>query len=878
LFLLICTGLLLPCLARAAKPGKPGQSPEDQLLTAAQALFDDQQFNLAEARLGSFLAAYTNSPNRPYAILLFARSRYGQSNYDGAIQLLTNALPQAGALKGQYVFWAANARLQKGEYELGAAGFAEFIRGFSDDPRLLEAVYDQALAYSKMENWAKVAELLQKPDGAFARLSAADPKNRFVTLGLLLLGQASLEQGKYGDGEKLVSGISPAGLDAETQWRRLDLLCRLELGGGRFEAALQNSTNLLDTMPGARHQAAGRYLRGEIFEAMGRTPEALESYTNNLSADLPAEYQRKALLKIVALNLALNQAQDAVDLLTNYVAQRTNGAALDLARVSLGELYLKLYYNPPALEKNSDVAATASDFLQYAQTNFEQVIRDFPTSPLLANAHLDRGWCYWAQTNMPLAQADFQMAADHLPRSPDQAVARFKLADSEFYQTNYGAALINYTILLHDYSDVESVTNELFDHALYQIVKANLARNDQAAALAALQKILEWYPNSLFADRGQLLFGESRRYDYAMARRVFNELLQRSPKSPLLPDVEYAVARTYEQEGNWREAVRQYEGWLVKYATNAPLLVPQVEYSRALAYGKAGMETNALNLFTNFVARYASNSILAPWAQNWVADYYFNQGDYQLAEGNYLSLYQTFPAAGLLSYEARLMAGRAALAGQRPGDARSHFTNLVAMTNAPLDLQAEGWFALGDAIMQQFRENPTNATFFNEAITAFSKLTNGPLAGALAPQAYGRLGDCYRQWADLQWDPKHDPSVYNDARLMYQAVTNLPPDNIDVSTRSQVEVALGQIAERQGQPDVALEHYSNVLYELAPSQFDPFWVEQAGKAAGRIYEQQQQWAKAIKVYQRVQKAVPSLRAQLEKAILDAQAAADKSRN
>jgi hypothetical protein len=60
--------------------------------------------------------------------------------------------------------------------------------------------------------------------------------------------------------------------------------------------------------------------------------------------------------------------------------------------------------------------------------------------------------------------------------------------------------------------------------------------------------------------------------------------------------------------------------------------------------------------------------------------------------------------------------------------------------------------------------------------------------------------------------------------------------------------------------------------------FDPFWVEQAGKAAAHIDEQRQQWDKAIKVYQRVLKAVPSLRAALEKAIAAAQNEADRARN
>ena len=102
------------------------------------------------------------------------------------------------------------------------------------------------------------------------------------------------------------------------------------------------------------------------------------------------------------------------------------------------------------------------------------------------------------------------------------------------------------------------------------------------------------------------------------------------------------------------------------------LLLPEVEFHLALAYDKAGMESNALAQFTNFVARFPSNS-LAPWAQNWVADFYYNQEDFQSAEKNYQMLYQKFRGAGDLAWQARLLAGKAALANQEVDDAAPVF-------------------------------------------------------------------------------------------------------------------------------------------------------------------------------------------------------------
>ena len=840
-------------------------------------MFDDHQYNLAETNFANFLAAYTNSPHVPYAILYLARSRLEQSNYDGAIQQLAGAVSQSGDLAAEYVFWIASARLAKGEYAAAAEGFGNLVENFPNTPRRLEAACDEADALSKMGAWPRVIQLLRTPKGVFQRLAAADPKNSLVTRGLLLLGEAYLADGKFADGEKVVRGIDPAGLTAEWQWRREYLLCRLELAAGRAGEALQDSTNLLDAASGPRHQAASRFLRGQILGQLGRAQEALQSYTNNFAPDLPVEDQRLALLNAVSLVLTQSQIQDAVQLLNDYLVQRTNGAARDLAHLTVGELDLRLYYAPPTVPMTNETAAAPTNSLQDAMTNFDAIITNFPSSLLVAQAHLDRGWCYWAESNMPLARTDFQVATEYLPHpSEAQAVARFKLADSEFYQRDYESAVSNYDRLLQEYAGVPTVTNDLFDRALYQIVQASLARGDQLAAQSALRKILDWYPDSLFGDRGQLLMGESTN-DYKMARAVFNDLLERDPKTPLLPEAQYAIARTYEQEGNWTNALILYDRWVKVHSNDAPGLLPRVEYSQALVCGKAGMDTNALALFTNFVARFPSNN-LAPMAQNWVADYYFNQGDNQSAEKNYELLYQTFPNAGDVAYQARLMAGRAALAGQRAVEAGQYFSDLVNITNAPPSVVAQGYFALGDTLLQQWQGSPTNATYLNEAITAISHLTNGAPTNALAAQAYGRLGDYYMQWAELQWEPKHDRKVYSDAVQMYQTVLNFPPTNVDVTTRSQAEVGLGRIAEQQDQTGEALVHYSNVVEKMDPDHFDPFWVEQAGRAAGEIYERQQQWETAIKVYQRVMKAVPSLRGTLEKLINAAQTAADKANN
>ena len=66
----------------------------------------------------------------------------------------------------------------------------------------------------------------------------------------------------------------------------------------------------------------------------------------------------------------------------------------------------------------------------------------------------------------------------------------------------------------------------------------------------------------------------------AAARALFEKVEELYPKSPLRPEVELALARTYEQEGSWPDAIGIYDRWVEQY-TNDVRLLPQVEYARA---------------------------------------------------------------------------------------------------------------------------------------------------------------------------------------------------------------------------------------------------------------------------------------------------------
>jgi len=859
-------GLLLAAMmACGGGGGLPalGAPPEDaqelQDFRFATKLFQDSHYSLAETNFSEFLARHTNSPHLADAILYLARARLEQSNFNGAISLLQKSAADAGPLRPEYVFWIAKARSGAGDLGGAAEGFATVARDFPLSPRRLEASCDEAEIHARQGDWTGVIRLLQQTNGAFQAAASADGKSEFAALGWLSLGEAYLHEQRPDNGEKVLLGLDPAALNQDLLWRYQYLLCRLQWAGGRAAAALAASTNLLKMDLDAPRQAAGCFLQGEILETLGRTNEALGVYAKNLAESQPPEAQRQALARTIQLTVALNPPSQAIQLLDTLVGQRPPQApGQDSARLSLGELYLKAFAGPPDAAASSNAPA----LLAGALTNLNMVISNYTNSPLLARARLDRGWCDWFSTNIPAAREDFEEAAARMPLSPDQAAARFKLADTLFILTNYSGAASNYGLVLSLYDKLPEVTNALFDLALYQIAEADIRRGDTDGARAAVEDILRRYPGSYYGDRGSLLMGQdlNRKGDYTHARAVFTGVLERSPRSPLLSKVQYAIARTYDLDGDWNTAISRYKEWEAAHAGDA--LLPEVEFHLALACGKAGRTNDALMGFTNFASRFPSNA-LAPWALNWVGDYYYNQGDWRAAEINYQELFQTYPAAGELAYQARYWAGKSALA--RPGteEASDYFLKLVNLTNAPPALAARGYFALGDIAFQHFLTTPTISNL-NQAIFNLNPLTNGAPTNAIAVEALGRLGDYYMAWPS--------PNTYAIARQMYETIVNFPAGSVSAAARCQAEVGLGLLAEKERNPELALKHYCNVVdNKYGPGSFDPYWVERAGEFAARVCEDQQHWQEAVKVYERVVEAVPAVRPLLEKKIAAAQA-------
>jgi tetratricopeptide (TPR) repeat protein len=849
-------------------------SAESQKFDAAHEAFDGTFWERAEAQFAAIAQTFTNSARLPEAILFQAEACYKQGKYAPAIKLLSENLGAAGKLADEYLFWLGEVRFRNGDLVDAAELFARLGREFPASRRRLEASIEEVAVRSQLKQWTQVIGLLERTNGAFQSAVRSNAFNMHVVNGFFWLAKAQLAQSNYVAAEAALEPLSETTLDPATDWRRQALLCRIQSEAGWAEKALRSTTNLLALA--ARTGQSRPQLQAESFafqagllEGLGRHDEAIAAYVNNLTESTPADLQGEALKQIVHLLLVQGKLGEAAQILEKFLEQSPKAVRADQAWLALGELRLRQYL----VSASSNVAtggAVCTNCLEQALSALTTLTSQFPQSSFLGKAQLVLGWCYWNWPGgrWPQSQAAFVEAARLLPRSAEQATAYFKLADAQFHLTNYPAAIANYAIVITNLADLDEVKTNLLELALYQTVLAGQAGSNFAVATNALSKILAWFPDGFHAARALLVTGqEIGREAPAVARKMFEDFLHNAPAEPLRPELELAIARTYEEENRWPEAIAGYDRWVTTFTNHQAQA--DACYYRARANFRASRETNAFALYTDFVARFPTNA-LVPLANWWIAMYYYSSGKYVEAEQSFKTNFfqNTNMTPSRLTYEAQLMAGRSAFRRDGWNDAKNHFSKLASDTNCPPDLRAQAFFAYGDTLISQDSTNKPED--YQEAANAFDYICVHYTNSSQAMLAWGKKGECYLQMGQ-----------YDLATRAFQIVTNTLLTT-NVAARCSAMAGLALVLKKQAEdPEKtsaeqttllkqALDRYLDIFYPenmLLPGEKpDPFWIKQAGLEAASLAETLHQWPQAIAIYQRLQEWLPPLRSKLEKNI------------
>lgn len=848
---------------------------EEKAYRSAYDSFRLLQWARADTQLAEFIKDYPGSDKVPQALAWRAEALYRQDKFDAVVALLKPYSSGDGILEDQFLYWLASAEVARTNYAEAAVAFGRLAREFPTSGRRLEASVGEAAAKFKLSDWGAVTNLLKRADGAFRQAALGVTNSETVARGYLLLAESQLALGNFPDAESALTNKKVAVLTGELEWKRRDLLCRVLVARKDWSAAAEESAGLVAAAE-STHQlglmADSVVFRADLLEQLGRRDEAVAALWRNLTNATVAQ-QRQAMVRIVSIREEQGAIAEATQTLELYLGRNTNAPAADVAWLKLGELHLKQQVGRLNAETNGE----AVNHLLLATNYFQRLVKVFPGSQYVGKAYLNLGWCYWVESNYVASEAALTAATNRLPFSEDLAVARFKLADAQFLQSNFSAALENYRGVMQLATNWPAVNAALRIPASYQALRSILAQTNAsssltlAAAEEAMQAILSADATRPEAAGSLLLVAQAYvdAKNSADAQRLFGEFILRFPESELRPEVALLAARMREDDGDWPGVVLSYESWLNNYPTNR-LRVP-VEFRRALATARSGAVTNAYGLFTNFVAQFPTSD-LAPRAQWWVADYQYGRGAYAEAELQYKQLFQTWKTSEL-AYSAKMMAGRAAVAWSKYENATNYFTSLTSDPKCPPEMRVQALFAYGGVTMQ--KSPATNR--FEQARQIFNIIIQDYPTNELVAQAWGEIGNCSLSLG------VGDAANYLVASNAFQRAASLAVRS--VATRSQAWVGLAVVLEKQALLQTGSEVATNLLkqardYDLdvfqgkhlaAGEVADAYWRVRAGLDAARFSELLHEWPQAIELYREMLRLNLWPAKQLENKIASAEA-------
>ncbi|MBI3867718.1 MAG: tetratricopeptide repeat protein [Verrucomicrobia bacterium] len=872
-----------PPPANAPAAPLPPTPEETRAFEAARNAFQDRNYSVARKFFAEFVQQFPGSDRAAEAILIQARATLEQGEVESALKLLESSLPKGGRVADEYRYWMGVAHHSQGRFAAAAEQFGRLLKDHPASARRLEAAYGEARARFKLGEWSRVVELLRSPSGSFREAVKTRPKDDLATSGDLMLVEALLELRNYGEAETLARSLEGRKLTVELRWRIQQTLCRVLLESQRFPAALTQSSNavLSARETGAPSAVAeSLQIQAAILERLNQLAEAAQVYEKNLQPPTPLERQLEALLQLIRLHVARNQFNAATQRLELLLAQSAGGTNADVALITYGEIFLRQFLSAAKSEATNTTASVSTNVLNEATARFDQLLRAFPASRFTGLAHLYRGWALWSQERTSESQEAFRAALQALPFGEDQAMAQYKLAEVQFRLRDLTNAAVSFRAFIDRYAALPRIQNTLYDQALLHLIRVSFELKDGQGAAAAMEKFLSWNPNSALVDSGLLLMGR-RLTLLDQPEKARDWLSKISEKSPQKDVAELAIARSFTQEGNWPMALARYSAWLNRF-TNAPDLRPRAEFNQAWATYQSGAESNAYSLFTNFVALHPTND-LAPLAQFWIGDFYLRQLRYtnaeiQLytnAEIQFRKIYQdTNRVPDELTYQARMQEGRAAFTRQGFNNAHEIFSQIVNEKPPYQDLVARAYFALADCLMSQAAISTNAFAKYAEAGKAYQNITFLYGTNPVAPKAWGNLGNCLLQLAQLQ----QYATSYQQATNAYQQAMAHPLAT--VADRSRAEVGLGialrkmaenftSPKERQPVLDLAQWHFQRVLYEKNVSnmeQPDRFWQRVAGLESGRLSESLQDWKAAVGTYERLKQILPQFSADMDKRI------------
>ncbi|MFA6358139.1 MAG: tetratricopeptide repeat protein [Candidatus Omnitrophota bacterium] len=789
-------------------------SKETELLFMAKKAYEDGFYEVSLGMLDRFQKNFKDSLKIQQVRLLTGQCYFNQGRYLEALNILESLVndPQANDFKDAIYFWMAEVHFKGGNFSKSAALYQKLITEFGQSSYCPDAYYSLGWSYAQVGQY-KLAlqvfrQLLEKfPD---------EPQSKDAAFKLI---ECLYNLKEYSE---LKNKIKPI-----------------------FK---------LYTKDPLRLPYLYFYL-GESEYYLNNLDEATKNYLKAAQTFKDQKLQSLAKLGLGWSLLKLNKYKETEDVFLDIkqdVLERKSLDILILGQASLMSVTNRIYE---------------------AKKLYDQLINLTSDPLILTQAWLGKADAFYNLAEYTQAVDSYKDILDKINKNR----VKFNIPEELIEKLNYnlGLAYIKQGQVDTGNQILKTVMAKRSDKGMqanlsFQIGEAYAAAGEFLKAEEIYREILKLNPDASYADYAQYQIGllQLKELNYDESIFSFELMLKKYVQSKFLPDAVYSLGLAYFQKMDYRKSCEIFAKFQNEFKDSAlraqafymlgtsllslgkikealdifisvPKLDPQdvqllqkVEYEIADCYYKLGQEDEAADRFKLLRTKYPDSKLTADimW---WLGQYYYRGNDLNLARRYFSSLIKDSLNSHLAA-DAYYALGLTFSDENKFQQAMDNFKMAIELGGKDLKVQAA--LALGDIYIRQGS--------IEDALVQYKKLVkdNPDLAKVLFP----RIAEVYYKAAD-----------YESAKLFYSKSLEVVDDN----EIENIRFNLAEVLEAKGELDASCKQYLLVAdLNLKSPEYYPRSLLRAAK----LYEDKEDWANALKIYNRIQKSTEETKFAQEK--------------
>lgn len=387
----------------------------------------------------------------------------------------------------------------------------------------------------------------------------------------------------------------------------------------QYETAIGAFDQVLSKVSDTNRRMEALLRKGECFYYLKRWAECNETLKELIGENVPVEYRPRAMYFYARALAQTQNFEAAIPVLQTLIKDFPDYPLIPFAKYVLGTIYTKLNQLENAVSVLSEVASNEKIDSQlrmecnfrvaeiYSQLGwyegalnaYQTLKTQFKEGPYKEKSDFGYLWTLYQAKKFPEAVNEGKIFLQNYPQSEKKPFAMYILANSLLEQNLLDESLSFYNSIIQQFTDTSYATE-----SLYKIAWIHFLKND-----------------------------------YTPAKTNVTAFLDKAGESPLRPDAYFLLGSLYTTEGNYEDAMEEFQMVYEKYPTSK--FAPESLYKSAECAELLGITQPAIQLYNRFIQTYPQHSLIIPA--------YLRHGDLQRKEGSKEEALKTYLKAKEIS-------------------------------------------------------------------------------------------------------------------------------------------------------------------------------------------------------------------------------------